>query len=72
MLDHGLVVTLNTDDPPMFGATLEGEYLAVATTLGLRAAELAQLARNAVHASFLTDAGKSALLDEIDSVARDA
>jgi aminodeoxyfutalosine deaminase len=30
MLDHGVVVTLNTDDPPMFGATLTGEYVAVA------------------------------------------
>jgi aminodeoxyfutalosine deaminase len=72
MLDHGLVVTLNTDDPPMFGATLEGEYLAVATALGLHATELAQLARNAVHASFLAAERKSALLDEIDSVCREA
>jgi aminodeoxyfutalosine deaminase len=70
MLDHGIVVTLNSDDPPMFGATLEGEYLAVATTLGLHATELAQLARNAVHASFLDAASKSTLLAEIDSVAR--
>jgi aminodeoxyfutalosine deaminase len=71
MLDHGLLVTLNTDDPPMFGATLEGEYLAVATTLGLRETEVAQLVRNAVHASFLTDERKSALLGEIDTVTRD-
>ncbi|GAA3546025.1 adenosine deaminase [Amycolatopsis ultiminotia] len=70
MLDHGLVVTLNTDDPPMFGATLEGEYLAVATTLGLQPPELARLAKNAVHSSFLDTAGKSALLAEIDSITR--
>jgi aminodeoxyfutalosine deaminase len=68
MLDHGLLVTLNTDDPPMFGATLEGEYLAVATTLGLRHAELAQLARNAVTCSFLGAEGKARILAEIDSV----
>jgi aminodeoxyfutalosine deaminase len=68
MLDHGLVVTLNTDDPPMFGATLEGEYLAVATTLGLRPGEVAALASNAVRASFLPGARKSALLAEIDAV----
>ncbi len=68
MLDHGLLVTLNTDDPPMFGATLEGEYLAVATTLGLDPAELAQLAENAVNASFLNTASKTTLLAEIESI----
>ncbi|MFD2470088.1 adenosine deaminase [Amycolatopsis silviterrae] len=68
MLDHGVVVTLNTDDPPMFGATLEGEYRAVATTLGLREAEVAELARNAVRASFLDAPAKSAMLAGIDAV----
>ena len=70
MLDHGLVGTLNTDDPPMFGATLEGEYLVVAEALGLPTAELTQLARNAVNASFLNAASKSTLLAEIDSLTR--
>ncbi|OLF11329.1 adenosine deaminase [Actinophytocola xanthii] len=69
MLDHGVVVTLNTDDPPMFGATLEGEYLAVATELGLGRAELAGLAANAVRASFLGEERKTALLREIEAVA---
>jgi aminodeoxyfutalosine deaminase len=68
MLEHGLVVTLNTDDPPMFGATMEGEYHAVATACALQPADLAQLARNAVHASFLSPERKSALLTEIDSI----
>jgi aminodeoxyfutalosine deaminase len=52
-------------------ATLEGEYLAVATGLGLRPAELAQLAGNAVSASFLDPPRKVTLLSEIDAVARD-
>jgi aminodeoxyfutalosine deaminase len=68
MLDHGVVVTLNTDDPPMFGATLEGEYLAVATALGLHPTEIAQLSRNGVNAAFLDPATKSALVAEIDAV----
>ncbi|MFF5992138.1 adenosine deaminase [Prauserella flavalba] len=71
MLDHGVLVTLNTDDPPMFGATLNGEYLAVASALGLRTAELAKLTRNAVRVSFLQDTRKQALLAEIDGVACD-
>lgn len=65
MLDHGVVVTLNTDDPPMFGTTLTGEYVAVAETLGLTAAELARLAQNAVDASFLHEQRKAGLRSEI-------
>ena len=67
MLDHGVVVTLNTDDPPMFGATLEGEYLAVASALGLQPAEVAALARNGVEASFLPAHRKAELVAEINA-----
>jgi aminodeoxyfutalosine deaminase len=52
----------------MFGATLEGEYLAVAESLGLTEPEVAQLAKNGVLASFLPDDRKTALLTEIDAV----
>ncbi len=65
MLDAGIVVTLNTDDPPFFGATLEGEYLAVASTLDLGHADIARLAENAVLASFLPNSRKTPLLKEI-------
>jgi aminodeoxyfutalosine deaminase len=65
MLDHGVVVTLNTDDPPMSGATLTGEYVAVAETLGLTAAELVRLAENSVDASFLDEQRKALLRTEI-------
>lgn len=68
MLDAGVVVTLDTDDPPFFGATLEGEYLAVATALDLGPAEVARLAENAVLASFLPNDRKTPLLEEIADV----
>jgi aminodeoxyfutalosine deaminase len=68
MLDAGLFVTLNSDDPPMFGTTLSNEYLVAGRELGLSAAELAGLAANAVRASFLDDASKDALLGEIATV----
>jgi aminodeoxyfutalosine deaminase len=68
MLDAGVVVTLNTDDPPFFGATLEGEYLAVATALDLGPAQVATLAENAVLASFLPAGRKTSLLEEIATV----
>jgi aminodeoxyfutalosine deaminase len=68
MLSAGVLVTLNTDDPPMFEATLEGEYLAVATAFGLGSEDLRQLARNGVEASFLPASAKEELLAEVDAV----
>ena len=68
MLDAGLFVTLNSDDPPMFGTTLSNEYLVAGRELGLSAADLAGLAANGVRASFLDDASKEALLGEIEAV----
>ncbi|MEC3977646.1 adenosine deaminase [Amycolatopsis sp. H20-H5] len=65
MLDHGVLVTLNTDDPPMFGATLNGEYAAVAEALGLATTEVARLAANAVNASFMSAGRKTELTAEI-------
>jgi aminodeoxyfutalosine deaminase len=68
MLEEGLYVTLNSDDPPMFGTSLSNEYLAAATALGLSAADLAALADNAVRASFLDATAKDALSGEIAAV----
>ncbi|QUQ66471.1 adenosine deaminase [Kutzneria sp. CA-103260] len=68
LLDAGVIVTLNTDDPPMFNASLEGEYLAVAETFTLGAEDLRHIAANAVEASFLPPARKSALHAEIAAV----
>jgi adenosine deaminase len=68
LLEEGLYVTLNSDDPPMFGTTLTGEYRTAATRLGLGPARLAELARNGVRASFLGEGRKQALIAEIDAV----
>jgi aminodeoxyfutalosine deaminase len=63
----GVPVSINSDDPPMFGTTLEEEYAVAARLLDLDAAGVAGLARAAVRASFLPAGGKSALLAEIDA-----
>jgi adenosine deaminase len=63
----GVPVTINSDDPPMFATTLNGEYAVAAELLGLDAAGVTELARAAVRASFLDEVGKAALLAEIDS-----
>lgn len=56
--DAGLFVTLNSDDPAFFGATLEEEYRLAAEVHGFTKAELAELAANSFRASFLPDADK--------------
>ena len=65
----GVPVTINSDDPPMFGTTLNHEYAVAADLLGLDEPGVAELARAAVAASFLDEAGKARLLAEIDAYA---
>jgi aminodeoxyfutalosine deaminase len=63
----GLLVTINSDDPPMFGTTLNDEYAVAARLLDLDPAGVAGLARNAVAASFLPAPEKDKLTAEIDA-----
>lgn len=68
LLEEGLFVTLNSDDPPMFATTLADEYRVAARVFGFDRPLLAQLARNGVSASYLPAARKQALLAEIDAL----
>jgi adenosine deaminase len=72
LLDAGLTVTVNSDDPAYFGGYLLDNYVAVERALGLGRDDLAQLARNSIVASLLADERKAALLEEIDLVAAGA
>ncbi|WP_282694044.1 adenosine deaminase [Streptomyces sp. CC208A] len=67
MAEAGVLVTVNSDDPPMFGTDLNTEYAVAARLLGLDERGLAALAKNAVEASFLDPAGKERLAAEIDT-----
>jgi len=67
MVDAGLVVTINSDDPPMFGTDLTNEYVVASELLGLDEQGAAELARTAVRVSFAEDAVKESLLAEIDA-----
>jgi adenosine deaminase len=62
----GVKVSINSDDPPMFSTTLNREYAIAARLLGLDNGGVAELARDAVRASFLGEPGRRALLAEID------
>ncbi|MCW2848357.1 MAG: adenosine deaminase [Marmoricola sp.] len=66
-VDAGVVVTINSDDPPMFGTTLNREYDIAAELLDLDEAGIADLARTAVRVSYAPDDVKARVLDEIDA-----
>jgi aminodeoxyfutalosine deaminase len=65
--DAGVTVTVNSDDPPMFGTTLNREYAIAADLLGLDESGLAELARTGVRASFAPRDVKDRVLAEIDA-----
>jgi len=67
MVAAGVVVTVNSDDPPMFGTTLNREYEIAADLLDLDEAGIADLARTAVRCSFMPEREQRTLLDEIDT-----
>ena len=69
LLDRGLVVTINSDDPAYFGGYLNDNWRAVTKALSLTKADLVRLARNSFTASFLDDAAKARHLAAIDAVA---
>ncbi|WP_110182408.1 adenosine deaminase [Nocardioides solisilvae] len=63
--DAGVRFSVNSDDPPMFGTTLNREYVIAADLLGLDRAGLVDLAKEGVAASFAPDHVRRALTDEI-------
>ena len=65
----GVTVTINTDDPPMFGTDLNLEYAIAASLLDLDARGLTELATAAVDASFASPESKAALRAAISSYA---
>jgi aminodeoxyfutalosine deaminase len=67
MVEAGLVVTINSDDPPMFGTDLVNEYAVAAGLLDLDESGVAEVARTAVRVSFAEDSLKDTLLKEIDA-----
>lgn len=70
LLEAGLVVTVNSDDPAYFGGYLGDNYRAVAEALRLDRTTLARIAANGFRASFLEPDAKQRHLDAIAGVCR--
>ena len=67
--DHGMMITLNTDDPAMFRTSLTREYQLVQDAMGFTDEHLRELARNSFEAAFLPAERKLHFLNSFDSLA---
>ena len=67
--DEGLMVTINTDDPAMFGTTLSQEYQMLQENFGFSDEHLRELARNSFEAAFLPAEKKLEFLNLLDAAA---
>ena len=68
MLDAGLCVTVNSDDPAYFGGYMNANFEQTVAALGLSEAEVVTLARNSVEASFVSDTQRSSLYAAVNRV----
>jgi adenosine deaminase len=71
MLERGLRVTINSDDPAYFGGYLVDNYLAAQRALGLTREQIVRLADSGLRSTFLGEDEVAPLLAELaDYVAR--
>ncbi len=64
LMEAGLFVTINSDDPPMFDTTLTDEYLRIAETFGFGVTQIEQFVLNGIRASLLSPEEKCTLENE--------
>jgi adenosine deaminase len=65
MLDEGLKVSINSDDPAYFGGYIDDNYRAVESALSLTTAELTTLATNSFESAFISDSAKASFVSEV-------
>jgi adenosine deaminase len=68
LMDKGVLVTVNSDDPAYFGGYVNQNYLAISAALGLGRGDIAAIVRNGIRASLMTAADKDKALADIERV----
>jgi adenosine deaminase len=63
--EAGLSLSLNSDDPPYFATTIGGEYKIAREQFGLDEKELAEITRQALEASFISDQSQGEILGKV-------
>ena len=61
LMEHGLYVTINSDDPPMFNTTLTNEYLVTSKFFGWNVDQIQKLVLNAVNVTLLPEGERQAM-----------
>lgn len=69
LLEEGLRVTVNSDDPAYFGGYVNANYLAVADALDASREQIIELIKNSFKASFLDETSQRTWLEKVDSMA---
>jgi adenosine deaminase len=65
MLDKGVCVTINSDDPAYFGGYMNENFIAAHEGLGLSRADMFNICENAIEAAFVDEARKTILKEEL-------
>ena len=65
MMDEGLLVSVNSDDPAYFGGYVDDNFAALTAALKLTTAQVGALAENSFTSSFLPEVEKQAFRDEV-------
>lgn len=68
LLQQGVQVTVNSDDPSYFGGYMNDNFVAIQEALNLSQDELKQLAINSFEASFISDEQKQKWIEEIKAI----
>jgi adenosine deaminase len=68
MLDKGLVVSVNSDDPAYFGGYINDNFRAVSDALTLSRDEIGALVRNGIQASLMSAGEKDRALADVDRI----
>ena len=66
LMEAGLMVTINSDDPAYFGGYMNENYIQIAAALNLSKKQIAELAKNSFKASFLSDVEKEKLMNQVE------
>ena len=66
LMEAGLMVTINSDDPAYFGGYMNENYIQIAAALNLSKKQITELAKNSFKASFLSDVEKEKLMNQVE------
>ncbi len=68
LLDKGLRVTVNSDDPAYFGGYMNDNFIGTAKALSLSNEDIATIAKNSFHSSFISEELKQKYISQIDGI----